>query len=644
MEKYSTCDIRLSRQRATMENARRDLIKRIINECKENGAIVTKDLVSFLLSLLQLKSTYQIKEDDEGNDARIIQAMTQKLCDQTRPSLIVIKNQLYFAKHYLERDETIKKHRLRLHQKTGPLVMEICATTKIENGRESEKLYQKILVVIALLSGLGNPTVPSILREVSVALQSVFQPSELLRYVVMTKREKEEQLMELMCIVAGIRLFNKDCQRGGEGIDDLPTILQEGVKKTRDTIVELLERLMLSIYKLTAIVEKTVTIRTTIGESDPSKDVKRTLLPDGYTDDNVAWAIEMLTASRQQEIYVRKLLADVGHCDNEIKQLLERLQGRLFKLHDTVRYRTAIPTIQVYPQFIDLADIWMGLQDEVIILSSIDKFLWELESLSKKNINVCGNRRLDDMLAIVEIFTDAERLERTMGKLITECGECSLYYPNLTKDFEEINLEFLGFCAWTFVVGKGALLPGNPNNGVAKWRGKYYAFSSAKAAESFGEDPDRYIYEGLDFVRDHPEYVYLFQLYDDVHAIKSQEILSRDGPRLKIRYHRMIQTDVHILPPCIDKTYASNIWELRQEALRLASISRCATRSTQTHKSNFRYGAYVQAASPRNKEVQTRRDNYTNTKKLKTFIFGLRGRRDDNQHVISFLEEEFEHL
>lgn len=33
-----------------------------------------------------------------------------------------------------------------------------------------------------------------------------------------------------------------------------------------------------------------------------------------------------------------------------------------------------------------------------------------------------------------------------------------------------------------------------------------------------------------------------------------------------------------------------------------------------------------------------------NTKKLLTYIFGLRGRRDDNQHVLSFLEDELEHL
>lgn len=60
-------------------------------------------------------------------------------------------------------------------------------------------------------------------REVSLALQSVYQPSELSRYITLQKKEKEEQLMELMCIVAGIRLFNRDCERGGEGIDDCIT-------------------------------------------------------------------------------------------------------------------------------------------------------------------------------------------------------------------------------------------------------------------------------------------------------------------------------------------------------------------------------------------------------------------------------------
>ncbi|XP_031771217.1 cilia- and flagella-associated protein 206 isoform X2 [Apis florea] len=531
---------------------------------------------------------------------------------------------------YLFLDEVVKRYRLRLHQKSGPLVAEICKTEKITNRQEYEKLYQKILTVITILSGLGNPTVVAVIQEVSVALKSIFQPLELEYYVKMSKREKEEQLMELMCIVAGIRLFNRDCQRGGEGIDDLPAILQKAVKRSCEIIMGFLEDLMLKIYKFTAIIEKIC--------------FPKELPINIFTKSNIEWASDMLTVCRQQEIYIRKLLSDIDRSDKEIQNYLKRLQERFFKLHDTVRYKTAIPSTEVYPQFIDLADIWMGLQDEVIIISNINNFFWEFQALIiKNNMNIFNEILMMDMLSDSKILTDAERLELSMGELIDECGPCTVYYPNDTVDFENINLEFLGFCAWMFI-RNGVLIPGNPNNGVVKWKGKYYVFCSTNAAKEFGRDPDRYVYEGLDFIRNRLEHVYLFQVYDDVRALETEEMISEQGPELKICNHQMVQTDLHILPSFIDKNYSSNIWELRNKALHLATISRYKTRSTQTHMSNFRYGVYVQAAPPRDKEVQTRRDNYTNTKKLLTYIFGLRGRNDDNQHVVSFLESELKHL
>jgi hypothetical protein len=52
------------------------------------------------------------------------------------------------------------------------------------------------------------------------ALQSVFPQSELGTFLALQKKDKERQLQELMMIVTGIRLFNKDCGKGGEGIDD----------------------------------------------------------------------------------------------------------------------------------------------------------------------------------------------------------------------------------------------------------------------------------------------------------------------------------------------------------------------------------------------------------------------------------------
>ena len=52
------------------------------------------------------------------------------------------------------------------------------------------------------------------------ALQSVFPQTELGTFMSLVKRDKERQLIELSLIVTGIRLFNRDCGKGGEGIDD----------------------------------------------------------------------------------------------------------------------------------------------------------------------------------------------------------------------------------------------------------------------------------------------------------------------------------------------------------------------------------------------------------------------------------------
>ena len=72
----------------------------------------------------------------------------------------------------------------------------------------------------------------------------------------------------------------------------MPAILQKAIEKTRDCIVEFLENLMTRIYKFTALADKIIFIKE--------------LIPFGvYTKENVNWAIEMLSASRQQEIYIR---------------------------------------------------------------------------------------------------------------------------------------------------------------------------------------------------------------------------------------------------------------------------------------------------------------------------------------------------
>lgn len=63
---------------------------------------------------------------------------------------------------------------------------------------------------------------------VPVALQSVFPQTELGAFMVLLKKDKEQQLKELTMIVIGIRLFNKASKKAEEETDprELSTVHQ----------------------------------------------------------------------------------------------------------------------------------------------------------------------------------------------------------------------------------------------------------------------------------------------------------------------------------------------------------------------------------------------------------------------------------
>ncbi|XP_048506844.1 cilia- and flagella-associated protein 206 isoform X2 [Athalia rosae] len=498
------------------------LIQTILRDCRTQECNISGDLVEFLVNLMLLDPEHDFgREDTCRNDlTSIVSAAVAKLIDRSSPSLVVLKLQLYFNKHYVPRDEVIAKHRKCIYTKTAPLLKEICNTTLQKSTEQDiEKLYQKIVVFVILLSGLGNPSVPAVLREASVALQSVYRLSELKHFVSLSLDEKERQLTELMCIVAGIRLFNRDLQRGGEGIDDLTTVLQEAVAKTQSSTMHVLETIMNKVYNFTTAVDRVI-MSSYIGEEEVCSDNTKHCTVSELSSQQVKWAVEMLAAGRQQEIYIRKIMDDIERCECNVKSLMEKLQARLLQLHGAVHCRTAIPTIEIYPQFIDLANTWMQLQDEVVILSNINTFLWELQSMTIESVDTYDDGLLRVLVDDNQVLTDAERLEEHMGKMITEAGECQIFYPNITKDFDQIHLEYLGFCAWSFTQGKGALIPGNPNIGVVKWNGKYFAFSSRVAASKFGECPERFVHEAIEFVYKNPEYINLLQMYDDVKPVR----------------------------------------------------------------------------------------------------------------------------
>lgn len=56
------------------------------------------------------------------------------------------------------------------------------------------------------------------IAEVLAALKSILDDNELREFTKLSKHKKEVQLLHMSKIISGIRLFNKDCGKGGNGI------------------------------------------------------------------------------------------------------------------------------------------------------------------------------------------------------------------------------------------------------------------------------------------------------------------------------------------------------------------------------------------------------------------------------------------
>lgn len=55
---------------------------------------------------------------------------------------------------------------------------------------------------------------------------------------------------------------------------------------------------------------------------------------------------------------------------------------------------------------------------------------------------------------------------------------------------------------------------------------------------------------------------------------------------------------------------------------------------SQTEKASTMKAVKTQTYEMKEKEIQTKKDNYTNVPKPSNFIYGLRGRKDDKQFII----------
>ncbi|XP_036033164.1 cilia- and flagella-associated protein 206 isoform X2 [Onychomys torridus] len=542
---------------------------------------------------------------------KLVKLCVARLLDRKNPSLDTIKMQVYFDMNYTSREDFLEEHHRVLESRLGAISREITDNRACAR-EELESLYRKIVSYVLLRSGLGSPTDIKTVREATAALQSVFPQAELGTFLTLSKKDKERQLKELTMIVTGIRLFNRDCGKGGEGIDDLPAILHEAIPTTTQHIDSQLQIAQDQAFRYTAILEKV--------SKNPlmAKELEPYMLK------------EALYNIRQYEIFLQTVLSDIITCAQEVEMMIKQLAAQMEQLKMIVKSKTAVPTSQVFPIFIALASLWVSFQDETVLISVLSNLTTNLELFLGTHELLFPEKVIHGLLDDVTVKSDLARIKEHMEERIhlPDFRKMDWLFPETTANYDKLLIQYRGFCGYTFAATDGLLLPGNPSIGILKYKEKYYTFNSRDAAYSFAENPERYINLIKEKAKKNAELIQLLELHQQFETlIPYSQMRDVDKHYIKpiTKCENGTQTDTHILPPTTVRSYEWNEWELRRQAIKLANLRQKMTRSIQTDLSHMRRENSSQVYPLKDVSTQSKRDGNSGVPRPQIFIAGLRG-------------------
>ncbi|XP_062247204.1 cilia- and flagella-associated protein 206 [Platichthys flesus] len=608
--------------RAHAENVIKNIIREIVQECAVRGHVVSDTLVAFMVKAVVLdpRNGFNVDRTLTKQDVQKLEELClDKLMEKCSPSLDTIKMQVYFDLNYASRREFLEEIQRVVDSRLSPVSRDI-TDSRVKTREELDALYRKIITYIVLRSGMGSPTDDKTLQEAAAALQSVFPPTELGTFIVLSKKEKEKQLNELTMIVTGIRIFNKASRKRGEETDLrelMPDVLNESLPVISNSMEKELSASQSLAWKYTAVLEKLMDSDHQPEELDVSSILLR----------------QALYNIRQHEVFLKMLLADACLCAKRVEFLQTELSSQMKLLKETVQSKTAVPTANVFPLFKALSDVWSGLRDEAELLSILNNINLSLQPLITSQAKHFSEAYLDDLLEASEVKTDEQRLTESSDERIiqAEMKTQEWLLPEATSSFNDLLLQYNGVCGYTLVNHDGLLLPGNPHIGIMIHKEKLYAFSSKEAALKFASRPDDLIAEVAEKAKLFPELIQLLKLHQQLSCV-SPYCEMDPGESLLVKpitkCESSTQTDLHPVETNKVKSYEWNEWELRKKAIRQANLRTKVTHSAQTDLSHMRRENITQTWLPKDAACQSKRDGESNVPRPQVYLAGLRGQRD----------------
>lgn len=630
---------------------------RVVQACQTNYQLhVPQLLATYVVRTMALVDTtrFDLMAPLSPSDVlELTKLAVARLVVTDSPSLACITLQVTFHSTYSTYERKVYQHKIKKEEENEMALQNIIElSNKLKTEQSITALYRAIFQFL-LANGCIDNNNRSVEREVAAALESVFPKVGLKGFCALPVEDRRKQLKDLVHIVLGIRVFNRAVNKGGAGLVDPFQVVG-------DEVTELCHKLRDEIQ---AVYDETLRYTEVI-----NFEFKH---PGSIS---APWQRlqEELSHRRQLMTYLRQLQAeslDVAHMISQTKTTFDDQMSGFKKL---VGERSSVPKEEVYPRFQLFARLWMAVSEEreknrvrQSVWRELHKALESFHPSLNQNdlvqaINTAAQEASDpvehEAMVALPIIPLSDGSDSHMSGLPDHPSFASVARitaqsaPDL---FMQLPMEYQGFCAWTVVHRAGLLLPGNPNVGLLRYKGRYYSFVNARAMLNFFEDPEKYVVGVMQEGQRHPELIHLLRIQDSFpySAISSfiegyghrPEFKSMFDDAPNVRVDAGTDTPTHFIEKHIDPTYDWNEWSLRKKAIQLANLRNKSTHSTQTHLSHFKREAETQVALPKvlpdgsmaGVSTQTGITKGTNTTIIRQHTTHLRGQYDSKPHVVS---------
>nr|CAI5860909.1 unnamed protein product [Callosobruchus analis] len=613
-----------------------NIVNEIVKECKAQNVPVDAKFCKFYTDLLMLDPNWGVSTDDilkvRQDVAKFIKYILDRLVRGTEPRMMSLILQFYFREQFDFLEDLGERNRKLLAMRLEPVRLSILEPNEKER-RFPLILHRRVQKYIVLMSGMGDPNSDRVMNEIRAVLRSFWDVDQVKPFVNLPYVIKMEELDNLVTIASGIRLYNMDCRKGGEGIEDLPKLLLNAIRVVHATTLEKQRDITDRMKHLTVVVEKCYVLNTT--GNKVTLDVRLPSYCVGGVKE-LEDCKDLLVVYNQYCAFLERILGELEELKGRAAFIKKQYKETLAYLHEHVIPNIHIRTSLIFPGFTKLYELWQKYQDTTMTLIGLkhiykrqDVLVNKLHFENSLTTALCPIRRR------VKIV-DAQELDLPIHE------EARLFTGEITMYLKNVKYEFDGYCCWKLVLCKGVLIKGDRCYGVCAYQNKFYVFSSPNGIESFARDPEYYLTRVVEECRNNAVLIHILEVKELMTLYKDQKVVRKEPIVYIPKRDVATTTDNEVVISGFDSNYSWNPWDYRRKALQEAKLMTMKTKSTQCTSTFMQSAVRLQTTDRKiTKETQNKSDNYSNTPTPLAYIHGLRGRKDNKQEVLNMTYYDF---